>query len=84
MQQSKCLAPINTPTPSSCSSRVLRAEPLVAKFASEAALQSGDMDFALGQLKPAVAANPDDWQALSLPRPVPMPNLETGSTATPA
>jgi tetratricopeptide (TPR) repeat protein len=44
----------------------LPSEPLISKFAAEAALQSGDTDFALHQLKPIVQANPDDWQALSL------------------
>jgi hypothetical protein len=44
----------------------LPAEPLLIKFASEAALQSGDTTFALSQLIPIVKANPDDWRALSL------------------
>lgn len=44
----------------------LPAEPLLIKFASEAALQSGDTAFALSQLIPIAKANPDDWQALSL------------------
>jgi hypothetical protein len=44
----------------------LPAEPLLAKFASDSALQLGDADFAVAQLKPVVAANPDDWQALAM------------------
>jgi hypothetical protein len=44
----------------------LPGDPVIAKFSSEAALQSGDSAFALEQLKPIVRANPDDWQAVPL------------------
>jgi tetratricopeptide (TPR) repeat protein len=46
--------------------RDLPAEPLLAKFASDSALQLGDADFAVAELKPVVAANPEDWQALAM------------------
>ncbi len=42
------------------------AQIVVAKYASESALNMGDRDYAFSLLKPIVAAAPDDWQALSL------------------
>jgi hypothetical protein len=39
---------------------------VLSKFASEAALNSGDNEFALKTLKPVAAANPDDWQTAAL------------------
>ena len=39
---------------------------LVAKYTSEAAINSGDAAYAQGILTPLLAANPDDWQARSL------------------
>lgn len=44
----------------------LPADPVVSKFAAEAALNTGDAKFALDGLKPIAQANPDDWQAASL------------------
>jgi hypothetical protein len=39
---------------------------LIAKYASEAALDTADRDFASATLKPIEAAHPDDWQAAVL------------------
>jgi len=39
---------------------------VLSKFASEAALNSGDNEYAVKTLKPVAAANPDDWQAAAL------------------
>jgi tetratricopeptide (TPR) repeat protein len=44
----------------------LPGDAILSKFASEAALNVGDSNFALTTLKPLTAANPDDWQAVSL------------------
>ncbi len=41
-------------------------DPILSKFASEAALHGGDTGFALNTLKPIAQADPDDWQAASL------------------
>jgi hypothetical protein len=41
-------------------------DPVLSKFASEAALNSGDNEFSLKAIKPVAAANPDDWQAAAL------------------
>jgi hypothetical protein len=38
----------------------------IAKFAAEAAINTGDRPYALGLLEPLEAANPDDWQATAL------------------
>lgn len=42
------------------------AQVVVAKYASESALNVGDREYAFGLLKPILAATPDDWQAQSL------------------
>jgi len=42
------------------------AHVLIAKFAAEAALDTGDNSFALGALQPIEAANANDWQAAAL------------------
>jgi hypothetical protein len=39
---------------------------VLSKFASEAALNSGNNEYAVKTLKPVAAANPDDWQAAAL------------------
>lgn len=39
---------------------------LVAKYAAEAAINNGELDYAAGLLKPIESANPNDWQAESL------------------
>jgi hypothetical protein len=44
----------------------LPGDAMLSKFASEAALNSGDTGFAITTLKPLAAANPDDWQAAAL------------------
>lgn len=44
----------------------LPGDAVLSKFASEAALNSGDMAFALDTLKPIAQADPDDWQAAAL------------------
>jgi hypothetical protein len=41
-------------------------DPVLSKFASEAALNTGDDAFALATLKPLSAGAPDDWQAAAL------------------
>ena len=42
------------------------AHVLIAKFAAEAALDTGDNSFALSALQPIEAANANDWQAAAL------------------
>lgn len=44
----------------------LKGDPIVAKLASEAALNTGDISFALTSLKGINAADPNDWLALAL------------------
>lgn len=44
----------------------LPGDAILSKFASEAALNSGDQSFALNTLKPLAQADPDDWQAAAL------------------
>jgi hypothetical protein len=44
----------------------LQGDAVLSKFASEAALNSGDASFALYTLEPLAKADPDDWQAASL------------------
>lgn len=44
----------------------LPGEPVVSKFAAEAALNTRDLQFALRIVKPIVDAAPDDWQAAAL------------------
>jgi predicted Zn-dependent protease len=41
-------------------------DPILLKFASEAALQNGDAAFAMKTLKPLAQADPDDWQAAAM------------------
>jgi hypothetical protein len=41
-------------------------DPILLKFASESALNSGEDSFALSALKPIAAADPDDWQAAAM------------------
>ncbi len=41
-------------------------DPILLKFSSEAALDTGDTAYALNNLKPVAEANPDDWQAAGL------------------
>jgi tetratricopeptide (TPR) repeat protein len=41
-------------------------DPILLKFASEAAIQSGDAKFAASALKPIAQSDPDDWQAAAL------------------
>jgi hypothetical protein len=41
-------------------------DPILLKFSSEAALNTGDTAYALNNLKPIAQANPDDWQAAGL------------------
>jgi tetratricopeptide (TPR) repeat protein len=41
-------------------------DPILLKFSSESALNTGDTTYALNNLKPVVQANPDDWQAAGL------------------
>ena len=41
-------------------------DPILLKFSSEAALDTGDTTYALNNLKPVAQANPDDWQAAGL------------------
>lgn len=41
-------------------------DPILLKFSSEAALNTGDTAYALNNLKPVAQANPDDWQAAGL------------------
>src|SRR5690349_16428786 len=44
----------------------LRGDPVISKFAAEAALNAGDLSFAMTVLKPLAAADPNDWQAAAL------------------
>jgi len=44
----------------------LNGDTIITKLASEAAINSGDTSFALTNLKPIAAADPNDWQALAL------------------
>lgn len=44
----------------------LPGDVVLAKFASEAAINAGDTTFALNTLKPIAQADPDDWQAAAL------------------
>ncbi len=44
----------------------LPGDAMLSKFASEAALNSGDVAFALSTMKPIAQADPDDWQAAAL------------------
>jgi len=44
----------------------LPGDPVLAKFAGEAALNTGDIAFALETLKPVTRSNPNDWQAVAL------------------
>jgi len=44
----------------------LEGDAVLSKFASEAALNSGDPGFALTTLKPLAKADPDDWQVVAL------------------
>jgi hypothetical protein len=44
----------------------LPGDAVLSKFASEAALNSGDASFALNIVKPLAQADPDDWQAAAL------------------
>jgi tetratricopeptide (TPR) repeat protein len=44
----------------------LPGDAVLSKYASEAALNSGDPTFALNALKPIAQADPDDWQAAAL------------------
>jgi hypothetical protein len=46
--------------------RDLPGDPVLAKFAGEAALNIGDTAFALQTLKPVTQSNPNDWQAVAL------------------
>ncbi len=41
-------------------------DPILLKFAGEAALNVGDTNFAISTLKPLAAANPNDWQAAAI------------------
>jgi hypothetical protein len=44
----------------------LQGDAVLSKFASEAALNVGDSNFALTTLKPLAGVDPNDWQAVSL------------------
>jgi hypothetical protein len=44
----------------------LPGDTLLSKFAAEAALNSGDVSFALKTTRPLTQADPDDWQAVAL------------------
>jgi len=44
----------------------IEGDAVLSKFASEAALNTGDLTFALNLLKPLASANPDDWRAAAL------------------
>ena len=44
----------------------LPGDPILAKYASESALNTGDTPYALSLMKPLAQANPDDWQASAL------------------
>jgi hypothetical protein len=41
-------------------------DPILIKFASDAALNNGDAAFALKAIKPLAQADPDDWQAAAM------------------
>ena len=44
----------------------LPGDPILSKFAGEAALNVGETSLAISTLKPLAAANPNDWQAAGL------------------
>jgi len=44
----------------------LKGDPIIAKFASEAAINTGDPAFAITTLRKVSEANPEDWQATAL------------------
>jgi hypothetical protein len=44
----------------------LQGDPVISKFASEAALNTGDTSFAMSVLKPLAAADSNDWQTAAL------------------
>ena len=44
----------------------LPGDPVLSKFASEAAINAADTGFALATLRPLAAADPDDWQTAAL------------------
>ncbi|HZD50193.1 MAG TPA: hypothetical protein VE178_15735 [Silvibacterium sp.] len=44
----------------------LPGEIIIAKFAANNALETGDISFVVAQLKPITQANPDDWQACAM------------------
>ncbi len=44
----------------------LPGDPILSKFSSEAALNTGDATLALETIRPIAQTNPDDWQAASL------------------
>ena len=44
----------------------LPGDAVLTKFASESALNIGDTAYALSNMKPIAAANPEDWQAASI------------------
>jgi hypothetical protein len=44
----------------------LPGDAILSKFVSEAALNVGDVSFALNAIKPVAQADPDDWQASAL------------------
>ena len=44
----------------------LPGDAVLTKFASESALNTGDTAYALSNMKPIAAANPEDWQAASI------------------
>jgi tetratricopeptide (TPR) repeat protein len=56
----------------------LPGDAVLSKFASEAALNSGDTAFALSTLKPIAQADPEDWQAAAL---LTRASAESGDTA---
>jgi hypothetical protein len=46
--------------------KVFPGDPILLKFASEAALNGGDAAFAVKALQPIAQADPDDWQAAAM------------------
>lgn len=44
----------------------LQGDPVISKFAGEAAINTGDARFAIAVLRPLAAADPNDWQAAAL------------------
>jgi hypothetical protein len=44
----------------------LPGDPILSKFAAEAALDVGETSFAVSTVKPLAATNPNDWQAAAL------------------